>query len=211
MRTEEYYLIELDNYAMPGFVSFSKEYLMTISGFKEWLEELRKDENMVQQWQILSEALQAFLDGQKYVTHQVAYRQVPFAKQVTLLHSESTSFDNHQWEHINTWGFPYRMRCEHVETRHFWLKCDGYYSRYMEARFTNLEYESSSGKWDTFGDSFWGYPGVLVTEGNITRNLLAEPEKEFETFQEVKSDWQSFCQEPKPDFTEFCNDIFGDG
>ena len=42
-------------------------------------------------------------------------------------------------------------------------------------------------------------------------NRLAEPEKNFKTLAEAQADWEAFRAAPNPDFSEFCNDIFGDG
>ncbi len=42
-------------------------------------------------------------------------------------------------------------------------------------------------------------------------NRLAEIETTFKTKDEALADWASFRNNYAPDFTEFCNDIFGDG
>ena len=42
-------------------------------------------------------------------------------------------------------------------------------------------------------------------------NRLDEPEKQFKTKEDAKRDWELFPENPDPDYSEFCNDIFGDG
>jgi len=211
MKSDKYYRLELDDYAKPGFVSFGKYYFVTLDTLQEWLTALERDEKMAIPFEMLSTAFKAYQQGQKDVTHNVAYNHVPFLKSATVLHCEETRFDNYAWEHINIWGFPYNMRCKCVEARHLWLKCGNAYTRYVEARFTNLEYEGVAGEWYPLEDGFWGYPEVLTTEDCVTRNRLAEREKNFKNREEADEDWKAFCVTPTPDFKEFCNDIFGDG
>ncbi|MGM9601605.1 MAG: hypothetical protein ACI3W5_08525 [Faecousia sp.] len=211
MKTEKYYRLELDDYATPGFVSGGKYYFTTADRFMEWLTALEHDEQMAVYFEMLLTAFREYNAGHTEVTHTVGYNEVPFFKTATILHTECVSFEKHQWEHINIYGFPYNMRCERVDTRHLWLFCDRKYYRYVEARFEKLEYESITGEWNSLDNSFWGYPEVLTSEEGITWNRLAEREKSFNDREETEADWKSFCSNPIPDFTEFCNDIFGDG
>lgn len=57
----------------------------------------------------------------------------------------------------------------------------------------------------------WGFPRILTGNQFDLRNRLAEPEKRFETMEEVQQDRKEFFKSPDPDYSEFCNDIFGDG
>ena len=211
MKKEQYYRLELDDYATPGFVSGGKYYFTTAEGFKEWLAALEKDEQMAVYFEMLSTAFCEYQAGNKDVTHTVAFNKVPFFRPATILYSEHSAFEKYQWEHINIYGFPYIMRCERVEAKHLWLKCGQKYYRYVEARFTNLEYESCAGEWYPLDEGFWGYPEVLTTENSVTWNRLAEREKSFANRDEAEADWNAFLSDPVPNFTEFCNDIFGDG
>lgn len=62
------------------------------------------------------------------------------------------------------------------------------------------------------GGMLWGFPEMLeVDDLPLMRNRLAEPEKNFKTLAEAQADWEAFRAAPNPDFSEFCNDIFGDG
>ncbi len=60
-------------------------------------------------------------------------------------------------------------------------------------------------------DSTWGISHMLCFEGNSVCNKLAELEKVFKTKEEMENDYQKFLENPIPDFSEFCNEIFGDG
>ena len=57
----------------------------------------------------------------------------------------------------------------------------------------------------------WGFPGILTGDLSGFRNRLAEPEEYFKSRAEAQQDWEAFTFAPDPDYTEFCNDIFGDG
>ncbi len=62
------------------------------------------------------------------------------------------------------------------------------------------------------GGMLWGFPEMLeVDDLPLMWNRLAEPEKNFKTLAEAQADWEAFRAAPNPDFSEFCNDIFGDG
>lgn len=208
---EIYYRLELDDYAKPGFVSFSKYYFGTLNEIRMWLSAIEAEEDRSKNFQSLFEAYEAFLGGQTDVTHFVAYNNVPFLRRATVLYQEELELHDYQWEHTNIWGFPYYMRCKSVNTTHLWLRCDRKYYRYVYARFLNLEYAVKSGFWHELDGGYWGFPEVLTVRDGITRNRLAERESCFDSLTKLTSDWEAFKANPMPDFTEFCNDIFGDG
>ena len=103
------------------------------------------------------------------------------------------------------------MRCEKVESEHLWFACGREYCRAAKAVFTNLQYAGTVGQWNDVGDMLWGFPGILTRDLSGFRNRLAEPEEYFKSRAEAQQDWEAFTFAPDPDYTEFCNDIFGDG
>ena len=103
------------------------------------------------------------------------------------------------------------MRCDEVKSEHLWLACDGEYCRATKAMFSRLQYTGTIGKWNHVGTMLWGFPCILTGNPFSFWNRLAEPEKQFKTKEDAKRDWELFPENPDPDYSEFCNDIFGDG
>lgn len=130
-----------------------------------------------------------------------------------LLYSEDIALDDYEWQHINIWDCTYRMKCQHVTARHFWICDGGAYLRCVKANFYGLMYEVALGRWTNVGDQIWGYPHLIeyVTEGRMHISTLAQTEKYSDTLEELKADHERFKNAPDLVFTEFCKDIFADG
>ncbi len=207
----KYYRLELDDYSAASFTSFGKYYYGTLEDLRGFFGELALDEDFKDRFKDLTSTFQAFEEGQQNLNHNVAFREVPFLVPVRLLHKEKITMENYEWEHTNTWGWPYYMRCEKVESEHLWFACGREYCRTTKAVFSKLQYTGTIGEWSNVGTMLWGFPCILVGDSSGFRNRLAEPEKFFKTKTEAQRDWEMFANSPDPDYSEFCNDIFGDG
>lgn len=60
-------------------------------------------------------------------------------------------------------------------------------------------------------DITWGHPHMVELEGTCTFNRLAVVECRFKKHIDLLEDYKRFETLQEVDFTEFCNDIFGDG
>lgn len=206
-----YYRLELDDCAAASFTSFGKYYYGTMEDLRGFFGELSRDRDFKDRYKSLTSTFRAFEEGQQNLTHHVAYREVPFLVPVRLLHKEKITLENHEWEHTNTWGWPYYMRCEKVESEHLWLACGRECCRATKAVFSKLQYSGVIGRWTTVGTMLMGFPCILTGKPSGFWNRLAEPEKQFNTREEAHQDWEAFSSNPDPNYSEFCNDIFGDG
>lgn len=103
------------------------------------------------------------------------------------------------------------MRCDKVESEHIWLACDGEYFRTVKAVFSKLQYAGATDQWKNVDTTLWGFPCILTGNPFSFWNQLAEPEKQFKTMEAGQQDWKEFLKSPDPDYSEICNDIFGDG
>lgn len=211
MNNSQYYRLELDDGSTPSFTSFGKFYYGTMSEIKAFIHALETADYIGDHSKDLIQAFRDYLQGDTDVTHSVAYREVPLLKAVHVIHENNVILTDYSWEHRNTWGCPYYMRCSKVETRHLWLDCGGTYSRVLYAHFTDLEYLGVLEQWKAVGTMLWGYPEILSYEPPHIFNRLAEPEKTFVSERELEKDWRTFNAYSIQVFTEFCNDIFGDG
>lgn len=206
-----YYRLELDDYSAASFTSFGKYYYGTLEDLRSFFDALAGSEDFKERFTKLIATFRAFENGREDLKHNVAYREVPFLVPVRLLHREKISLENHAWTHLNTWDCPYYMRCNKVESEHLWLAYGREYCRATKADFANLQYTGHIGEWRDVRSMLWGFPCILTGESSGFRNRLAEPEKYFKTSTEAQQDWEAFQRNPDPDYSEFCNDIFGDG
>lgn len=188
-----------------------KILLRYVGGSSLLFGELAHDGKLKKQFKELLSTFQAFEEGQQDLSHSIAYRKVPFLVPAQLLHREPVTLENYKWTHTNTWDKPYYMRCDKVRSEHLWLACDGEYCRATKAMFSRLQYTGTIGRWNHVGTMLWGFPCILTGNPFSFWTRLAEPEKQFKTKEDAKRDWELFPENPDPDYSEFCNDIFGDG
>jgi len=162
----QYYRINLEDYACPGFVSFSKAYYGTLVQFQAFVEALASDERCCKDYGHLIEMFHEYTSEEKLLDSE------PLLSPVELIKTETSKIDKLSWQHMNIWDCPYMMACDHVETVHVWLKDEDGYFRCLLARFDSL---TCNGK--ALSNRFWGFPHVIAQEDNITFNRLAVMEK----------------------------------
>lgn len=206
-----YYRLLLDDYSAASFTSFSKDYYGTLEQIGGLFDALKQDEELAERQKYIIGIYDRYLAGETSISHKVAYREVPFLVPAKVLATETSVLTDYSWEHINTWGCPYLMKCAKAECTHIWFSCYGKYSRCIQVRFTNLQYENIVGKYEPLGMMIWGFPEQIAgNHGNLNNRLFVE-EKVFKNKAEAMADRQSFIHNPDPQFDEFLNDIFGDG
>ena len=205
---KQYYRLVLDDVAAPAFISVGKSYFGTMDEITRFIRALEAEHPSSR---ALISAFRAYEQGEHEVQHPVAYHNVPLLKPAVILHEEQHVLEDFAWEHLNIWSCTYNMRCSKVETIHRWVQCENSFRRVLYAHFTNLELDYAVEEWNVVGDMLWGYPEILHYDPPHIYNRLAEPEHTFDSLEELEKDWVKFCKEPRPDFSEFCNDIFGDG
>lgn len=206
-----YYRLLLDDYSAASFTSFDKDYFGTLEDINAFFEEMKADEEIAKKQKYEISIYEQYLAGNKKISHTVAYREVPFLIPAKVLATETSQLINHEWEHLNTWQWPYMMRCDKVECTHIWFSCYGKYSRCIRARFANLQYGTESEKHKPLGGMIWGYPGIIAGEvGNLYNTLFVE-EKVFKNKADAMKDREDFIKNPDPNFSKFLDDIFGDG
>lgn len=206
-----YYRLLLDDYSGASFTSFSKDYYGTLEQISSLFEAMKEDEEIADRQKYILGIYDRYIAGESKISHQVAYREVPFLVPAKVLGMETTVLENHAWEHTNTWGCPYLMKCDKAECTHIWFSCYGKYSRCIQVKFTNLQYENAVGDYAPLGSMIWGYPEQIAgRNGNLYNRLFVE-EKVFKNKAETMNDRMNFIHSPDPQFDEFLNDIFGDG
>lgn len=208
---EQFYCLHLDDYSADAFTSFGKAYYGTMADIKAFIGTLGDDPGRSENYAKLIGAFREYEAGNTEVKHNAAYQEIPLLEPVKLLGKAMLRLDNYRWEHLNTWRWPYNMKCDVVDTTHYWFSLDGIYCRAVKARFENLRHEDIGGGWIAIEDRFWGFPTMIVPEGCYLYNQLAVEEKRFKRKKDAEKDMTAFPLVRDVDFTEFCNDIFGDG
>ena len=193
--------IELDDYAKPSIVSFGKSYFGTMDDIEEFISKFDEEDDE------LVKAFREYINGNKDVEITVAFNKRKMLEEVKVYGSKELVSGGFKWEHINIWGFRYYLRCEGLNSKHYWIKSHTDYYRIIKARFRKLQYKNTMDEWSDI-DSIWGYPHIIEFG---MYNTLMVIEKRFDTLKELKEDMNQLNSIKDMDFTSFCNDIFGDG
>ena len=208
---EDYYRVMLDDHSVPSFVSLGKSYYGTLEQIGGLFGEVKKDAALAERHQDSLSAYERAAGGEAGVTHYVARKEEPFLVPVDVLRASTSVLTDYAWEHLNAWGCSYFLKCERAESTHIWTACNGEYSRCIQTQFSNLQYGVEVGERKPLGGDRWGFPCQISGPAGSPRNRLLVKEKTFESEAEALEDYAAFLENPGPNFTEFLNDIFGDG
>ncbi len=117
------------------------------------------------------------------------------------------------WEHTNTWGFPYHMKFRAAKVSQLLIRHEKMYHRCVRAAFDGFCYEGFKGDWRTIGSFILGNDSILdITVrpdglygfGNILYVL--------EDSAEVTDDLVKRMRDPDAViFDRICDEVFGDG
>ncbi len=208
----QFYCLLLDDYSAPSFCSFSKPYYGTLGHLNSFFQAIKADAETAKFHMDMLAAYEQYLEGNKAVCHNVAYQNVPFLKPVLVLGEATSVLTDYCWEHLNTWEYPYHMKCDKAECTHLWLLDDGVYCRCIQVKFTNLfYYKNTVGEFVSAGRSSWGFPHQLEYDPPHTFCRLFVREKMFKSEAEALHDRENFTQNPDPVFEKVLADLFGDG
>ncbi len=207
---EQFYKLELTDYALPGFCSGGASYYGTLDGVKDFISAMRKQSDA--DLDGLEKALNAYLAGEQSVKHSVAYSQEQFLVPVELVESKVQFLENYKWTHTNIWGFPYHMKIAKGTAHEVVLKDGENYVRCVKLDAQKLMHcgEPPCDHWMSIGAGFWGFPGLLRYEkrGDRTFTDLFFVESVSQNLKECLSE---IGQIEKLNFKSFCDSIFGDG
>lgn len=96
-------------------------------------------------------------------------------------------------------------------THHMWIEADGRFVRVVKAEFNTLQLQVDNNLWAPLGYNLWGHPKILCNNAGSVLNRLAVEEQRFENRDAAVSNFVQFYEEKDTDFSEFCNEIFGNG
>ena len=206
---DQMYKLSLDDYSAASFTSFDKDYFGTINMIQDFILSIQNDEKISEDYKSLINTFDEYKQN-KNITHSIAYKEVPFLIPVDTIATMTSSFENHKWEHINTWGYPYNMKADEIHSIHMWLSYNETFVRCIKATFHNLTYEHLNGTYSPPG-MLWGFPHQIETKNNETYNQLFVIEKTFNNKNDAIKDFHDFRTNQDIILTQIINDIFGNG
>lgn len=207
---DKWYALTMDDYAKPGFVSFTKLYFGTADIIDGFMQALRSDEDYAKSFANTLNAYDQYLQGEVEVTHYVAYAKHQLMTECRCLGIKTSLLEEYEWEHLNAWLWPYEMRCKIAQSSHAWIVCNNHYYRVIKTDFTAIGYLGFNDKLQLLGDMTIGLPYQIERTPNGITNRMYVIEKEFRTRKDLAADMN---QETIADinFTEILNDVYGDG
>ena len=110
--------------------------------------------------------------------------------------------DEMSWIHTNIWGCPYEIKTDEGRVAVYWIEEEGLYKRIILPYFINLQYD------DHKVTSSWGNPDVIVIGDNYITLNYGYCDKVFSNKEKMERD---IVNPSEFNFTQFCNEIFGDG
>ncbi|MBR1810037.1 MAG: hypothetical protein IJ766_00095 [Clostridia bacterium] len=205
----KHYLLFLDDPALPGFVSGSKMYIGTEDDLLLFAQRLNENNAYPE----TASKIQSYFTGDRNAVHRIAYQVLPILVPLTILDHSHIIQNAYEWNHINTWGFPYRMGFSKAVFSQIAFLYDKKYYRCVRAIISDLYYLSEDGKRNDLKDGFWGnrwnFDVRSMQQGGFEiRNLLYVVE-DVHTSQTAATDLLHSTDHIN--LKEFCDDIFADG
>lgn len=208
----ELYRLQLDDFSAASFTSYGKDYFGTMEQIQSLFDYLRSGEDLAGKFEYILGVNDRYLAGEKEITHNVAYQEVPFLVPATVLREAKSVIRDHSWTHMNTWDCSYYMAFRKAENTHLWISCCGSFCRVIQAEFEGLLYGIDPKDLRPLGSMTLGYPGQieLLPDGRL-RNRLFVIDRYFDSKEEAMEDYAKYEVQPNPKYGTILDDIFGDG
>ena len=214
----QFYALQLDDYALPGFVSGGKYYYGSLTELDEYFNALQENKRARETHEETILAYKEFKDGNLDVRHTVAYNKVNLLEPIKVYSIDSVMiYDPFLWKHENIYGFPYFMKADAIIYDVIWIKHGSSYIRCVKPEFCNLSYcpnPANGVKYELMNNNFWGQPEIIYQKIRpngevVTSSRLFMKEKVFESKKDATRDVKALCG--INNYAEFCNEIFADG
>ena len=160
-----------------------------------------------------SAAIRAYFAGNHNATHNIAYQEIPILTPVRVLGEAKFYLSAREWEHLNTWDWPYKMRFARAEVSQIVVRYGGNYHRCLKATTTDLCYEGLQGEWKPVGSMIFGnaciFHSAELPDGHIEfGNDLYVQEESSRTKEPLL---RKLTDREEVVFDRLCDEIFGDG
>ena len=131
---------------------------------------------------------------------------------VELIYDRDSQLGLYEWEHLNVWGFPYKMKADSIDVSQAVFKTADRYKVGIKCKFENLCYRRiaphSPDPWVKLTDSLWGLPHIFDVDAHYHRYRLYTLKDGFSSLDEAIGVVDS---ESELEFENILDDVFGDG
>ena len=199
----------LDDPATPSFCSEEKLYVGSKKDLMRVAENLSAQDN----YPDTASAIRAYFEGRTNATHRIACREIPILQSVEVCDASELLLSERDWEHTNTWGFPYHMKFREAKVSQLLIRHEKRYHRCVRAAIEGFCYEGLKGDWRPIGSFILGNDSILDIAirpdgmygfGNILYVLEDS----------AKAPGELAARMRDPDaviFDRICEEVFGDG
>lgn len=203
------YLLHLDDAAVPPFVSSDKIYVGAENDLQLIAHRFEEEDSYTE----TAAGIREYFRGNHTVVHTIAHREYPILEPVRYLDYSFLIQDGFEWEHMNAWGFPYRMGCSKAVYTQIVFLYEKKYYRCIRARLTNPYYLGDNSEKIYLKDGFWGNRCNLLVQPSLNggfdlKSVLYVVEKRYDSKIEATSQLHSI---EHIDLAGICEDIFADG
>ena len=206
---DEYYALYLDDPAVPAFCSFSNLYIGKKDDLMKVADNLERNESYLE----TAKGIRDYFSGNTAVKHSIAYQTIPVLTPVRFIKSSKTILKDFEWNHINTWGFIYRMRADTISVSQILISHDLKFYRCVRAKLEGLCMKGIRNGWTSIGDFLFGHSSIfkiteLPDDKRILESLLYVQEDDSDVMWGLE---QKINDPTAVILDKICDEIFGDG
>ena len=196
-----YFLMNIDDYSMPGFCSGDKPIIGTMNDFENLAKERQQANNQTDILELLDQYKKNHL-----LEHEVAYRKDRLLRGIHFIDIRHIDKENHTWRHFNIWDCPYDLFARNIEVERVVFR--RYNTIYIASKIKFNGLKIASPGHELVVDHTWGYHGIYSFDGDAMKTNIYLVEKTFHKMEFNKA-MQYFNEdiELKPAIDE----ILGDG
>ena len=167
-----YFLMNIDDYTMPGFCSGDKPIIGTMNDFENLAKERQQATNQTDILELLDQYKKNHL-----LEHEVSYHKDKFLRGLHFIDIRHFDKDNYTWRHFNVWDCPYDFFAREIEVERVMFR--RYSTIYIASKikFSGLTIQSPGNELRI--DHTWGYPGIYSFDGDVMKTTVYLVEKTF--------------------------------
>ena len=167
-----YFLMNIDDYTMPGFCSGDKPIIGTMNDFENLAKERHQANNQTDILELLDQYKKNHL-----LEHEVAYRKDRLLRGIHFIDIRHIDKENHTWRHFNVWDCPYDLFARNIEVERVVFR--RYNTIYIASKIKFNGLKIASPGHELVVDHTWGYPGIYSFDGDAMKTNVYLVEKTF--------------------------------
>lgn len=200
----EFFIFELSDYAVPGFISWTKEYFGTLNDFRRLLDGCKEERND------LRETFEKFAAGKSEIKHYAGQLEVQFARPTKLLDEKEFVLNKLAYSFQNVYNFIYKLRMTKATGRRCLFQSGEKFYVAFWARVERPRYQDDiidARRWIALDEPLMGHPGMIRVDGKFMENTLGVLEKTFDS----EAAAREYYVTAQLNWNRFYEEVFGDG